>query len=537
MKYMFKVNYWIFILVYVGFSMAAFQRPLFSYLASIVNLSTAEGLFKFFVIEAISILLWIILLGSFGVFSRNLLKLFSIILLFINAVAVTLMVQYSAIINKAMIGNIIFTDTSEASGFINFETTVSVLLLAVPPSMVILLTQICPITYRQRFGGVIGAILMLTLLVTLTPQTTKWIDKNGTNLGSRLLPWSYIGNGVNFYRDLTSGYYGRYFGEFELLPDSTIKKSDYNLVVLVIGESARAKNFSHYGYERPTNQFTMDVGYVAMPVSESCDTHTMITTGCILSVFGKNDFNEAATEPLPSYLQRQGISVIVRTNNTEMPRLKVENYKTSTQLIDICKSPVCLNYNNQKCTSGACIEQYQDNILLADVDDIIAMSKSQPVFLLMHLRGSHGPNYAERSPEGFNHFLPICRGHLRNCTQEELYNTYDNTIAFTDWTLAQLATILDANKDINSFVLYLSDHGESLGEDGKFMHGAPLDEVPAEQIEIPFLIWANNRSDLDIAKIKSQTNNLQAQDVVFHTVLGALGMRSGPYKQDLDILN
>lgn len=215
---------------------------------NIVDINSADGALKLVIVQVISFLLWSILLGFAGLLSRLVLKAFAIVFVFLNAVAVTLMIQYSAIINKEMIGNIVFTDSSEVSGFVDLKTVLFIVLLGVVPAIVIVMVKIKPIGRMKRLAGAVMAVVALGLVVTLAPQTTKWIDKYGRNLGSRLLPWSYIGNGVHFYRDLKSGYYGRYFGEFEQLADATPETPEYELVVLVVGESARAKSYSYYGY-------------------------------------------------------------------------------------------------------------------------------------------------------------------------------------------------------------------------------------------------------------------------------------------------
>jgi lipid A ethanolaminephosphotransferase len=227
------------------------------------------------------------------------------------------------------------------------------------------------------------------------------------------------------------------------LPNGAAADGKPGLVVLVIGESSRAASYSYYGYERPINQETQKAGYIALPKSQSCSTNTMITTGCILSVNGRDDWKEEATEPLPSYLHRLGIKTFVRTNNTEMPRLNVGNYQTSTQLASVCDTKICMDYNVLKCDKAFCVERYFDNILLANMGPILETAKSEKVFLLLHFRGSHGPNYSDRSPKGFTPYTPSCDAHVTQCDLDSLVNSYDNSTMFTDKTLAELAQILD----------------------------------------------------------------------------------------------
>jgi lipid A ethanolaminephosphotransferase len=230
-------------------------------------------------------------------------------------------------------------------------------------------------------------ILSVALIFTATslaPNLTSWVNANGAQLGSRLLPWSYIGKTINYVRDLRSGYYTRYFGEFAQLPDGVIADDTPGLVVLVIGESSRGTSYSYYGYERAVNKATQNVGYVALPISAACATSTMIATGCILSPHGREDWEKEPVEPLPSYLHRLGIQTFVRTNNTEMPRLKVGDYKTTSELAELCKTDYCKAYNARSCENQLCQESYFDNMLLANMDPILDLAQQEKVFLLQH---------------------------------------------------------------------------------------------------------------------------------------------------------
>jgi lipid A ethanolaminephosphotransferase len=261
----------------------------------------------------------------------------------------------------------------------------------------------------------------------------------------------------------------------------------------------------------------------------------MITTGCILSPHGRDDWEKEPVEPLPSYLHRLGIKTFVRTNNTEMPRLKVGDYKTTSELAELCKTDNCKAYNARSCENQLCQESYFDNMLLANMDPILDLAQQEKVFLLLHLRGSHGPNYADRSPKEFRPFTPACDDHVTKCSLETLTNSYDNSTAFTDQVLANLATKIAQRQNLDAAILYLSDHGQSLGEDGLYMHGLPIDEAPIEQLEIPFLLWTSEtlKKVHDISKVIN--TNVAAQDAIFHSVLGLFNVIDGPYDPQRDI--
>jgi len=525
----------IFLAVYILFSLAFHQGPLIKWLGAIVNFSSFSGVSAFLFIEVLSILLWVILLTPIFLISIRLGKFLAVVLLFVNATATFWMNSLGIVINQELIASLFFTDYSEASGFLNQQYLIHLLIFGLTPSVFLVLVPIKPMKRLKISGYPIGAGLILAAFISINPNLTDWIDKNGAYLGSRLLPWSYIGKTFGYAQDMRQGYYSRYYGEFALLPDGSIEDNKPGLVVLVIGESSRAASYSYYGYERPINQATQAVGFIALPKSKSCATSTMITTGCILSAKGRADWKEAATEPLPSYLHRLGVKTFVRTNNTEMPRLNVGDYKTTTQLASSCKTEFCLAYNVLKCEKALCVERYFDNMLLADMEPILESAKSEKVFLLLHFRGSHGPNYSDRSPKDFAPFTPSCDAHVTQCHADALVNSYDNSTMFTDRTLAGLAQILSREEELSSVVLYLSDHGQSLGENGSYMHGAPLKEAPVEQLEIPFLVWMSDtfKESRNTSDVAIQT--VPAQDATFHSVLGALNILGGPYLAERDI--
>ncbi len=532
-----SISFKSFLAIYITFSLLFHQMPLIDWLTAIVDLSSFSGIYGFLFIEIINVLLWTILLSLSFFISPIFGKLLSVILLNINAAAAFWMSELGIILNQEILVSIFYTDFSEASGFLNQKFALQQIFLGILPSVLFGFVTVEPLKRTKVLLYPALSLVTLVIVCISNPSLTSWLSKNDGHLGARLLPWSYIANSIRYAQDMNEGYYARYYGDFSTLPDGTMIDSKPGLVVLVIGESARAANFSYYGYERDTNKNTRDAGFIAMPKSPACATSTMITTGCILSSKGRNDWAHEPTEPLPSYLHRLGVKTFVRTNNSEMPRLNVGDYKTATQLSSSCDTRFCLTNHALKCQKHICIETFYDNMLLADMHLILEASKSEKVFLLMHLRGSHGPNYADRSPREFAPFKPICDKHVTQCENGSLINSYDNTIMFTDMTLAWLAEILQQEKTLSSVVLYLSDHGESLGEAGAYMHGAKLDEAPIEQLEIPFLIWMSDAFKESAGALNFTNKNVPAQDAIFHSVLGALNILGGPYLPDRDIFN
>ncbi|MCF6188327.1 MAG: sulfatase-like hydrolase/transferase, partial [Desulfobulbaceae bacterium] len=169
-------------------------------------------------------------------------------------------------------------------------------------------------------------------------------------------------------------------------------------------------------------------------------------------------------------------------------------------------------------------------------------STSGNMFIVLHQMGSHGPAYYKRYPEEFAVFTPECTtGQLQQCSREELVNTYDNTILYTDYFLSEVVKFLKGNSDrYNTAMMYVSDHGESLGENNIYLHGMPYLIAPDEQKHVPFITWFSasflEKSGLNAATLKKRENENLSQDIIFHTILGAMGVKTDLYEQTLDLL-
>ena len=150
--------------------------------------------------------------------------------------------------------------------------------------------------------------------------------------------------------------------------------------------------------------------------------------------------------------------------------------------------------------------------------------------IILHTSTSHGPSYSKKYPPHFETFKPVCNSvELANCSSEELMNAYDNTIVYTDYILHTIIENLKQLKEYKSTMIFVSDHGESLGEKNLYMHGVPMNFAPKEQYEIPFIVWVSDstRGVKDIETV--------SQNHVFHSVLKFLSIDSPIYNEDLNI--
>ena len=295
-----------------------------------------------------------------------------------------------------------------------------------------------------------------------------------------------------------------------LLPNATIKDNRKSVVVLVIGESARSQNFSLYGYKKNTNPLLSKTTNLYHFDATSCGTYTTAGVKCILEHTNTDDLYEV----LPNYLFRNNVEVIWRTTNWGEPPVHIEKYQNRDVLLPICKGEGCNH----------------DEILLAGLKEQILASKKDKILVVLHTSTSHGPTYSKNYPEQFETFKPVCNSvELGNCSHEELINAYDNTIVYTDFILNQIIENLKQLNEFSSAMIFVSDHGESLGEKNLYTHGLPLSIAPKEQYEIPFIVWLSDSSK------QLKPNKVLSQNHVFHSVLNYLSIQSPIYNEEMNI--
>jgi lipid A ethanolaminephosphotransferase len=220
-------------------------------------------------------------------------------------------------------------------------------------------------------------------------------------------------------------------------------------------------------------------------------------------------------EILPNYLYRNDVEVFWRTTNWGEPPVHIKNYQDRAYLQSIANEE----------------DKNYDAVLLSGMKEQILASKKNKILVILHTSTSHGPSYNTKYPSQFEHFKPVCKSvELSNCSQNELINAYDNTIVYTDYLLHRTIEELKQLKSYKSTMLFVSDHGESLGEKNLYMHGIPMSIAPKEQYEIPFIVWLPEDSSKKIKKV-----DMLSQYHVFHSVLNFLHIESPIYNEEMNI--
>ncbi|CAA7197513.1 phosphoethanolamine--lipid A transferase EptA [Chryseobacterium potabilaquae] len=434
-------------------------------------------------------------------------KFLLVLTFIISSIAVYFINTYGVIVDESMIGNVLNTSYEESSSFFSIKLVLYVLVLGILPSIYIIKVKIIKVSLKKFLITSSLSLLFTVILAFANASNWLWIDKNSKTLGGLIMPWSYSVN--------TSLFYIHNYKKNEkeiLLPNATIKNREKSIVVLVIGESARSQNFSLYGYKKDTNPLLSKEQNLYHFNATSCATYTTAGVKCIL----EHSNTDKLYEILPNYLFRNNVEVIWRTTNWGEPPVHISNYQNKENLLAHCKDERC---------------QY-DEILLRGLKEQILASKKNKILIVLHTSTSHGPTYSKKYPSRFEIFKPVCNSvELNNCTQEELINAYDNTIVYTDYLLSSIIEDLKQLKDYKSTMLFVSDHGESLGEKNLYMHGVPLSIAPKEQYEIPFIVWISDNS----TQLKPNKDQVLSQNNVFHSVLNFLGVKSPIYDEKMNI--
>jgi lipid A ethanolaminephosphotransferase len=448
--------------------------------------------------------------------------------------------QFGTSIDANTVRNFVETDAREAFEFVTPELFGFIVLTGVAPAVLMAWVSIAwrPITHqwfaniiRSSMSSVIACVVILGFFANFAS-----VIRENRGLLFALVPSNAIAAASKYVssKEPAVAKTVRVFGE-DAHRDAAAPASARPLVtVLVVGETARSANFSLNGYKRSTNPrlATID-GLLTFKDVSSCGTDTAHSLPCMFSGLSAADFTvpkAAAQENLLDILQRAGLDVLWRDNQSGCKgvcrRVATENL-TKTNGAPFYADPT----------------SHDEALLDGLAPKLEAMTRGGVAVL--HMIGSHGPAYFKRVPPAFARFQPTCNSRqFSNCTKEQIVNSYDNTILYTDHVLAELIELLRGvgAKGFDTAMIYVSDHGESLGEKGLYLHGMPRALAPKEQTHIPMILWASSLTQMRLGIDMECTQEVAAakavsHDNLFHTVLGMFDVRTRLYDPRLDILH
>lgn len=501
---------------------ALFGRILEVYPAKLHNLPFLLSLAVFFSILTTLFLLVV----SHGRFTRWVLAFF----LFSASLAAYYMDQFGVIVDVVMLDNIAQTNPQEFAGLVSLMFILrAVFFGAIPAWIVIKYTPAAKKAWPELQSRLLAiAVLLLLLIVVIVPFTagyTSFIREHRVTrfyANPTYFTYSLIKYAQEQLKPAPSKIVTRVAQDAKNL--DTYKH--HELIIMVVGETARADRFSLNGYKKLTNPLLAKEDIVSFSNVSSCGTSTGISVPCMFSVLGREKYDKEKalhTENALEVLFENKVQILWRDNNSDSKgvatRLKYENFKTPTL------NPVC----DKEC---------RDIGMLSGLDKYIAARKDQDILIVLHQMGNHGPEYYRRYPKEFEKFKPMCMtGELRDCSQEEIDNSYDNAILYTDYFLSEVIQFLKKYDDSHeTAMLYVADHGESLGENGFYLHAAPYAIAPKEQTHVPAIIWMGKNFDFTIDQAKPFKDYPLSHDDVFCTLLVAFEMQSKTCESKQQIL-
>ncbi|CFQ27932.1 phosphoethanolamine transferase EptA [Yersinia bercovieri] len=463
-----------------------------------------------------------------------------LIILFLlgGAAANYFMFSYGAVIDANMMQNAFETNAQEATALFTPRMALWLLVLGITPAIIICFVRIQatrPWWYMLglRVANILLSAVIIMLVATLFYKDYASLIRNNKSIVKMLTPSNFVSGSFQFARH-------KYFasnmslvriGEDAHKGPVISGQQKRTLVILVVGETARAENFSLGGYGRATNPRLQKQDVTYFKNASSCGTETAISVPCMFSNMPRKNYDATLAshqEGLMDILARAGLNVLWRENDggckgacDRTPHQDV----TQLQLTTDCENGVCL-----------------DNALLYKLDNYINGLQGDGVIVL-HQMGSHGPAYYRRSTPEFRQFAPTCDSNqIQDCTSQELVNTYDNSILYTDAMLDNTIKLLQQQSArVNTALVYLSDHGESLGENGMYLHGTPYMFAPGQQTHIPFLMWLSPEYTKSYGidrqcLAKSAQHDEISQDNLFHTLLGMMNIQTNEYQSGMDLL-
>lgn len=464
-------------------------------------------------------------------------KIIAIVILITSASTAYFMDNYAVMIDKEMIRNVLGTNYHEATELFSWRLLIASLLLGILPSIALLKMTI---HYQPFFKGLLQkmGILFICMSVIIGTLYANYQEISFFSRENREL--RHFINPTNYLFSLKSILKEQLNTEIKIVKPiendaktrvNTDKDKKPSLVILVLGETARAMNFSFNGYQRDTNPLLAKQEVINFSNVSSCGTATAVSVPCMFSKFTRSDFSYSkgkAYENLLDVVNHAGYEVLWRNNNTGCQ--------------GVCERVSYENLANKDtaeyCHNGNCV----DEILLQGLQGVINQEKKDR-FIVLHQKGNHGPTYHLRYPKKFEVFKPACKtNQLRFCSNEEVVNAYDNAILYSDYFLDKTIDLLKQNsRYYNTAMVYISDHGESLGENNIFLHGLPYSIAPDFQKKVPFMLWLSKQYQqthgINQSCVVSKSSEQLSHDNFFSSMLGLLAIDTNVHADQLDIFN
>jgi lipid A ethanolaminephosphotransferase len=458
------------------------------------------------------------------------------VLVVATAMATYYMQRFGVYLDPSMLRNVLRTDVSEARELLTWSLLPHLLVYAVLPLVLLRQVRIVREPLVRALAWRVGAALLALVVAAASLwaifQPFSSLTRNQKELRYLITPANYLWSLAKVVADdsRAAAQPRRAIGlDAAPGPSWSTPERKPQFLVVVVGETARAANWGLNGYSRQTTPQLATLDVTNFSDVRSCGTNTETSVPCMFAPVGRRDYNESrirGSESLLHVLARSGVNVFWRDNQSG------------------CKG-VCDDLPNDSvqpsnapglCEDGRCM----DEGLLYGLEDRLKSAKGVNL-LVLHQLGNHGPSYFRRYPPAFAKFQPACqKDDLQKCTPQEIVNAYDNALLYTDHVLASLIAHLKQHEGrVDSAMIYVSDHGESLGENNLYLHGIPYPIAPDVQTKVPMVMWSSSgmvkNAGLDLQCLQQRARAPAAHDHLFHTVLGLLDVKTSLYEREWDV--
>jgi lipid A ethanolaminephosphotransferase len=462
--------------------------------------------------------------------TRWTIKFFMILIVLVSSMTSYFMESYHVIIDEDMIRNILQTNLQESLDLLSWRQLLYLLLLGLLPAYFIYKT---PLAFRSTRKESLRRLKLITLLVAITALFIFISYSHYSSFIREHKSLRYMTNPTHWIYSI-----GNYLAKNLYTKKLEIKREGEDaqivrkqgqkpkLIILVVGEATRADHFTINGYAKPTTPHMQRRNLINFSNFYSCGTSTALSVPCMFSFYTQASYEHQkglARENVLDVLQKNNqVSVIWLDNNSDSKGVALRtpylDYRT--------------NQHNTICIEGEC----RDEGMLTGLGGYIYDHQDRDILIVLHQMGNHGPAYYKRYPRAFEKFSPVCStNQLESCSQEAIRNAYDNAVVYTDYFLEKSIRLLEGYRHSHQTALfYLSDHGESLGENGIYLHGLPYFMAPQAQIHIPAFLWADETFRANLPD-DINTSERYTHDNLSHTLLGLFDVETKIYDKSLDI--
>lgn len=460
-----------------------------------------------------------------------LLKPVVLLLFFAGSLSLYFNQSFGVLIDKDMLQNALETDPAEARGLLSTALILHVLQWMLLP-LLLMMVRVQRIAKRRYVQQMLVALLAVVLTLSAV-GATRYAElasffRNFRSMKHLALPVSPVIAGFSLLGKSVKAQTQPPFQQLATDARRSESTGQPKLLVLVLGETARADHFQLNGYPRPTNPLLSQLPVVSFTQVSACGTATAHSVPCMFSALNRDNYDEA--------IAKNSSNVLDILQATGVDTSWLDNNSGCKGVCDRVPSEFLFQQPDKRCSNGQCL----DDVLLDGLARALKRQTNGDRIIVLHQLGSHGPEYYKRSAGQDKKFLPECQDkQIQLCERSEVVNAYDNSIVATDRLLAKVIAQLQQQQHYNAAMFYLSDHGESLGENGVYLHGLPYFMAPAAQTQVPMLWWMSSGyaavTRLDANCLAASRNSQYSHDHLFHSLLGAFSVQTSLYQPALDL--